>query len=70
MQIRSDDIQLYYDVAGTGFPIVLLHPFPVNHEFWAPVAPKLSTDGGSSRIGRIDCGSAALFKNGEDERSS
>lgn len=38
MQIRSDDIQLYYETIGTGFPVVLLHPFPVHHEFWSPLA--------------------------------
>ena len=43
MQIRSDDIQLYYEVMGDGFPVVLLHPFPVHHEFWAPVAQRLAT---------------------------
>lgn len=43
MQIRSDDIQLFYEIRGSGFPIVLLHPFPLNHEFWNPVAGRLST---------------------------
>lgn len=43
MQIRSDDIQLYYKVMGEGFPVVLLHPFPVHSEFWTPVAQKLAT---------------------------
>lgn len=42
MQILSDDIQLYYETAGGGFPVVLLHPFPVHHEFWTPVTAKLS----------------------------
>jgi|SRR5262249_32488974 len=35
MQIRSDDIQVYYETVGSGFPVVLLHPFPVHHEFWS-----------------------------------
>lgn len=43
MQIRSDDIQLYYESTGSGFPIVLLHPFPVHHEFWSSVTPKFAT---------------------------
>jgi pimeloyl-ACP methyl ester carboxylesterase len=42
MQIRSDDIQLYYETLGAGFPVVLLHPFPVHHEFWTPIAATLS----------------------------
>ena len=43
MQIRSDDIELYYTVTGEGFSVVLLHPFPIHHEFWTPVAQKLGT---------------------------
>lgn len=43
MQFTSDDAQLYYDSMGEGFPIVLLHPFPVHHEFWKPIANKLAT---------------------------
>lgn len=43
MQIRSDDIQLYYESSGSGFPVVLLHPFPVHHDFWRPIAGKLAT---------------------------
>ena len=43
MQVRSDDIQLYYETTGDGFPLVLLHPFPVHHGFWTPVAPQLGT---------------------------
>lgn len=42
MQVRSDDIQLYYDAKGSGFPVVLVHPFTVHHEFWNPIAAKLS----------------------------
>jgi len=40
---RSSDAQLLYDVAGNGPDVVLLHPFPLNHSFWAPVVAKLST---------------------------
>ena len=28
---------------GEGRPVVLLHPFPVHHEFWLPVAESLAT---------------------------
>ena len=41
MQLRSEDIQLYYEIQGDGFPVVLLHPFPTNHEFWKDVADRL-----------------------------
>jgi len=43
MQFTSDDAQLYYDSTGDGSPIVLLHPFPVHHEFWKSIAGKLAT---------------------------
>lgn len=41
-RVHSDDAEIYYDVAGAGPPVVLLHPFPVHHEFWLPVAKLLS----------------------------
>lgn len=40
--IHSDDAEIYYDVAGSGPPVVLLHPFPTDHEFWLPAAKFLS----------------------------
>jgi pimeloyl-ACP methyl ester carboxylesterase len=43
MRLRSDDAELFYDVIGTGPPVVLLHPFPVSHKFWNPIAPALSS---------------------------
>jgi pimeloyl-ACP methyl ester carboxylesterase len=42
-QIKSDDAEIVYRVLGDGPSVVLLHPFPVNHEFWLPVAEALST---------------------------
>jgi 3-oxoadipate enol-lactonase len=36
-RIVSDDAEIFYDVAGSGPPVVLLHPFPLNHEFWLPI---------------------------------
>lgn len=41
--IHSGDAEIVYWALGDGPPIVLLHPFPVNHEFWLPVAQELST---------------------------
>ena len=41
--IVSDDTEIFYDVAGAGPPVILLHPFPANHEFWLPVAAYLSS---------------------------
>jgi 3-oxoadipate enol-lactonase len=41
--IRSDDAEIVYWTLGDGPPVILLHPFPANHEFWLPVAESLST---------------------------
>jgi len=38
----SDDARIFYDLAGTGPPVVLLHPFPAHHQFWLPLAQFLS----------------------------
>ena len=40
--IRSTDAQLYYEVVGDGPSVVLLHPFPLNHHFWAAIAAQLN----------------------------
>lgn len=41
--VKSGDAEIAYRVLGEGPPVVLLHPFPANHEFWLPVAEALST---------------------------
>jgi pimeloyl-ACP methyl ester carboxylesterase len=40
---RSGDAEIVYWTLGDGPPVVLLHPFPVHHEFWLPVAETLSS---------------------------
>jgi 3-oxoadipate enol-lactonase len=40
-QINRGDAEIFYQVLGEGPPVVLLHPFPVHHEFWLPVAQTL-----------------------------
>lgn len=42
-RIKSDDAEIVYWTLGDGPPVVLLHPFPVDHEFWLPVAEALSS---------------------------
>jgi pimeloyl-ACP methyl ester carboxylesterase len=42
-RLRSDDAEIYYEIRGSGAPVVLLHPFPCHHEFWNPVAPALDS---------------------------
>jgi pimeloyl-ACP methyl ester carboxylesterase len=42
-QVKSGDAEIAYRGLGEGPPVVLLHPFPANHEFWLPVAQALAT---------------------------
>ncbi len=41
-QVKSGDAEIVYEVLGNGPPIVLLHPFPANHDFWFPVTNTLT----------------------------
>jgi pimeloyl-ACP methyl ester carboxylesterase len=41
-RVSSEDAEIVYWVLGDGPPVVLLHPFPVNHEFWLPAAAILT----------------------------
>jgi 3-oxoadipate enol-lactonase len=41
-RIQSGDAEISYWILGSGPAVVLLHPFPVHHEFWLPVAETLS----------------------------
>jgi 3-oxoadipate enol-lactonase len=43
MRLRSDDAEIVYEIVGDGAPVVLLHPFPAQHEFWNPIVSVLST---------------------------
>src|SRR5882672_1656466 len=72
-RIKSNDAEISYWVLGDGQPVVLLHPFPANHESWLPVAEALSTryrlimpdlrGHGESEIGE---GPALMEKNAAD----
>ena len=42
-RIRSGDAEIAYAVVGDGPPLVLLHPFPVHHEFWLPAGQALTS---------------------------
>jgi pimeloyl-ACP methyl ester carboxylesterase len=42
-KIVSGDADIFYDLAGHGPPVVLLHPFPAHHEFWLAVAQSLAS---------------------------
>ena len=39
--VKSGDADIAYEVLGSGPPVVLLHPFPVNRQFWFPAAQVL-----------------------------
>jgi 3-oxoadipate enol-lactonase len=41
-QIKSGDATIVYHCMGDGPPVVLLHPFPTNHEFWKPAGRVLA----------------------------
>jgi 3-oxoadipate enol-lactonase len=41
-KVRGGDADIFYDVAGSGPPVVLLHPFPADHQFWLPVTGMLA----------------------------
>jgi 3-oxoadipate enol-lactonase len=41
--IKSNDADIFYWTLGDGPAVLLLHPFPVHHEFWLPVAESLAT---------------------------
>ncbi len=41
--VKRGDAEIAYRVLGEGPAVVLLHPFPANHEFWLPVAQALAT---------------------------
>ena len=41
--LRSGDAQLFYELTGSGPDVILLHPFPLSHHFWTPVAEQLSS---------------------------
>src|ERR1700756_553589 len=42
-RLKSGDAQIWYWSLDDGPIVILLHPFPVHHEFWLPVAENLST---------------------------
>jgi pimeloyl-ACP methyl ester carboxylesterase len=41
-RIKSGDAEIVYWSLGEGSPVILLHPFPADHEFWLPVAESLA----------------------------
>jgi 3-oxoadipate enol-lactonase len=42
-RLHSAAAEIFYEIRGTGSPVVLLHPFPCDHEFWTPIAAALDS---------------------------
>ncbi|MBZ5598062.1 MAG: alpha/beta hydrolase [Acidobacteriia bacterium] len=42
-RVQSGDAEIAYEVLGNGPPVVLLHPFPANHELWLPATQALTS---------------------------
>ena len=42
LQMERDEALLFYTFMGTGPDVVLVHPTPVHHAFWLPVAERLA----------------------------
>jgi len=43
VKVRSGDAEISYEVQGQGPSVVLLHPFPANHELWMPLAQAVTS---------------------------
>ncbi|MGB8013666.1 MAG: alpha/beta fold hydrolase [Terriglobales bacterium] len=42
-RLHSNDAEIVYEIRGDGPPVVLLHPFPSDHEFWHPITAALES---------------------------
>ena len=42
-RITSGDAKIFYEVLGSGPPVVLLHPFPAHRDLWKPAAQALTS---------------------------
>jgi len=43
-KVKVNDIDLYYEVHGEGYPVVFLHGFTATHAMWQPQVPVLSRE--------------------------
>jgi 3-oxoadipate enol-lactonase len=43
MILRSDDVDLYYEIRGEGPDVVMLHPYPSDHSYWLLAAQYLES---------------------------
>lgn len=43
MILKSDDADLFYEVRGEGPDVVMVHPFPSDHDYWLPLTRHLES---------------------------
>ncbi len=43
MILHDGEVELFYELRGTGPDVVLLHPYPCDHTFWSPIVPFLES---------------------------
>ena len=43
MILRSNDADLFYEVLGEGPDVVMLHPYPSDHDYWLPLTGHLES---------------------------
>jgi len=43
MILRSDDVDLFYELRGEGPDVVMLHPYPSDHTYWLPLVQHLQS---------------------------
>lgn len=43
MLLRSDGVDIFYELRGEGPDVVLLHPYPSDHGYWLPMAQHLES---------------------------
>jgi pimeloyl-ACP methyl ester carboxylesterase len=43
MILKSDDVNLFYEVRGEGPDVVMVHPFPSDHGYWLPLMRHLES---------------------------
>jgi 3-oxoadipate enol-lactonase len=43
MILRSDNVDLFYELKGEGPDVVMLHPYPSDHSYWLPIAQHLQS---------------------------
>ena len=47
MKIHVNRIDLFFEMAGEGIPIILLHGYPLDHSIWNQVMQSLGKKGKS-----------------------